>query len=277
MTADMKFTICSAVNDEDVLRSCLLSSPDISGAGEIMLPRGCLSAATAYNAALTGAKHDIVILIHQDIYLPRGWFERLESAIHTLEATDPQWGVLGVYGITPGGVYHGHLYCNASQTLLGRPLREPAEVGSLDEIVLVVRKGSGLRFDPEMKGFHFYAADICLTARQRGLKNYAVPAFCFHNANGYGMFPRSFWQGYFYIWRKWRALLPVRTPCIEINRSLWPVLRGTIWRYCWLKKSSRPLARRVQNPAAVCASVIARLPQDSSKRLVTCDSEQKTT
>ena len=271
----MKFTICSAVNDEDVLRSCLLSSPDLSNAGEIILPRGCVSAAKAYNAALASAKNDIVILVHQDIYLPRGWFQQLESAIHSLEAIDPQWGVLGVYGITSSGIYHGHLYCNASQIVLGRPFQEPTEVGSLDEVVLILRKSSGLRFDPEMKGFHFYAADICLTARQRGLKNYAVPGFCFHNANGYGMFPRSFWQGYFYIRRKWSALLPVKTPCIEIKRSLWPFLRGTIWRFCWLKKAHRPLARRVENPAALCGSLIARLPQEASENVVICSSEDK--
>jgi hypothetical protein len=269
----MKFTICSAVNDEGVLRSCLLSSPDLGEAGEIILTRGSVSAAKAYNAALASAKNEIVILVHQDIYLPRGWFQQLESAIHSIAATDPQWGVLGVYGIASSGAYHGHLYCNAGQTVLGRPFVEPVEVGSLDEVVLILRKSSGLRFDPEMKGFHFYAADICLTATQRGLKNYAVPGFCFHNANGYGMFPRSFWEGYFHIRRKWSALLPVKTPCIEIDRSLWPFLRGTIWRFFWLKKSRRPLARRVEDPARLCESLVARFPVKASKNVVACGSQ----
>jgi hypothetical protein len=138
-----------------------------------------------------------------------------------------------------------------------------------------MRKSSGLRFDPEMKGFHFYAADICLTAKERGLKNYAFPGFCFHNANEYGMFPRSFWEGYFFIRRKWSALLPVKTPCIEVKRSLWPFFRGTIWRFLWLKKSRHPLARRVENPAERCESLIARLAQKACKNVVTCGSENE--
>jgi glycosyltransferase involved in cell wall biosynthesis len=268
----MKFTICSAVNDNDVLQSCLLSSPDLSEAGEIIIQRGYASASQAYNAAIDSAQNDIIILVHQDIYLPRGWFQQLERAINNLAATGSEWGVLGVYGITSGGVYHGHLYCNAGEAALGRPFKDPVEVDSLDEVVLILRKSSGLRFDSAMKGFHFYAADICLTARMQGLKNYAIPAFCFHNANGYGMFPRSFWEGYFYVRNKWKSALPLKTPCTEITRSLWPFFVGVVWRFCWLKKSRRPLARRVKDPGALCESLVlalsAKASNDPSSRVV---------
>jgi hypothetical protein len=54
----------------------------------------------------------------------------------------------------------------------GRMLRDgpelPARVATLDEVLLVVRRDSPLRFYPAL-GFHLYGADICLQAAERGL------------------------------------------------------------------------------------------------------------
>ena len=191
----MKVTVISAVNDDVVLRQCLLASPDIHQVDETILQRGYTSASSAYNAAIASARNEVIIVVHQDVYLPSGWFLWLQAALDKLTQSDPTWGVLGVYSITPDGRYHGHVYCNACQSILGRPFSNPTEVASLDEVVLIVRKSSGLMFDPAMKGFHFYAADLCLTARKHGLKVYAIPCFCFHNANEYGMFPGSSGSG----------------------------------------------------------------------------------
>jgi len=245
----MNFSVISAVNNEEILNSCLLSSPDIRRVREIILQRGFGNAADAYNAAIKRAGGEVLVFIHQDVYLPDGWFTRLEATIKQLTIADPQWRVLGVYGITSAGEYRGHLYCNANQCKLGRSIQGPVEVGTLDEIVLIFRKDSGLQFDNGLKGFHLYGTDICLTACRQGGKIYAVPGFCIHNSNGYGMFPRSFWSGYFYMRRKWKSSLPIRTPCIEITRSLWPFLSSTVWRFCWLKAKRTKLARRVDDPA----------------------------
>jgi Glycosyltransferase like family len=265
----MKFTIASAVNNDEILRSCLMASPDIKEAGEVILQRGYASAALAYNAAIASAQNDVIVLIHQDVYLPSGWFQGLESSLKKLSLQDPQWGVLGVYGITSSGKYHGNLYCNANQSILGQPIQEPREVGTLDEIVLILRKSSGLRFDEGLKEFHLYATDICLTARQQSMRSYVVPGFCVHNANEYGMFPRSFWRGYFYLRSKWKACLPIKTPCVEIEHSLWPIVRKNVWRFCWLKAKRKKLARRVDNPAKIYEQIIhTRTPGLNSVKTV---------
>ena len=94
----MDLTIISAVNNDEILRSCLLSSPDIRGASEVILQRGYTSAARAYNAALEKAQTDLVVLAHQDVYLPKGWFDSLQRTLDLLSITDPNWGVLGVWG-----------------------------------------------------------------------------------------------------------------------------------------------------------------------------------
>jgi len=247
----MNFSVIAAVNNEQVLQQCLLSSPDlqIQNVGEVLLQRGFDNAADAYNTAIAQAKCEVLVFVHQDIYLPAGWFEQMAAVINQLALTDPDWGVLGVYGVTAAGEPRGHLYCNANQCTLGQPVQAPLEVGTLDEVILIIRKNSGLQFDRGLKGFHLYGTDICLTAREQGRKIYVVPGFCIHNANGYGMFPTSFWRGYLHMRRKWKSRLPVKTPCIEIKQSLWPVLRSMVWRFCWLKTKRIKLARRVSDPA----------------------------
>jgi hypothetical protein len=253
----MNFSVIAAVNDEEVIQQCLLRSPDlqIQDAAEILLQRGFENAADAFNAAIASAKGEVLVFIHQDIYLPAGWFKQVATAIEQLALADPDWGVLGIYGVTSAGEPRGHLYCNANQCALGQSISTPVEVGTLDEVVLIIRKNSGLQFDRGLKGFHLYGTDICLTARQQGRKNYVVPGFCIHNANGYGMFPRAFWRGYLQMRRKWKSLLPVKTPCIEIKPSLWPVLRSTAWRFCWLKAKRIKIARRVSDPAKLYAEL----------------------
>ena len=247
----MNFTVISAVNNEQIVRQCLLSSPDIQSRNveEVLLQRGFDTAADAYNEARAKANGDILVFLHQDVYLPPGWFQKVRAAIDRLGLTDPHWGVLGIYGVNLNDVPSGYLYCNANQGILGQPVREAIEVKTLDEVILITRKDSGLKFDDKLRGFHLYGADICLMAQQQGFRNYVIPGFCIHNANGYGLFPRSFWQGYFYIWRKWKSVLPVKTPCVEIKHSIWPILRSTIWRFCWLKAKRIKLAKRVEDPA----------------------------
>ena len=61
----------------------------------------------------------------------------------------------------------------------GRMLRDgpelPARVATLDKLLLIVRRDSGLRFEREL-GFHLYGADICLQAREQRLAVVALEA-----------------------------------------------------------------------------------------------------
>src|SRR5262249_4672123 len=72
-------TVVAAVSDEAVLRANLLSSPCLAPGSphEVLLFRGAKSAAEALNRGLEQAKHSVVVYAHQDVYLPRGWDQRL--------------------------------------------------------------------------------------------------------------------------------------------------------------------------------------------------------
>jgi hypothetical protein len=226
----MDWTVICATNDEDVLKSCLLNSPDIREASEIILQRGYTSAAAAYNCAIDKAQSDLLVFVHQDVYLPQGWLASLRRALDLLTKVDPNWGVAGVYGVNKSwDDATGFLYCTANGRL-GNSFEGGREVRSLDELILIMRKSSNLRFDEQLPGFHLYGTDICLEARRRGMKSYAISAFCIHNTNGFRMLPLQFWRCYLFMRKKWRSELPIATPCTEITLGCLPMIRFNISR-----------------------------------------------
>jgi hypothetical protein len=176
------------------------------------------SAAAAYNAGIDRALNDVIVFVHQDVFLPQFWVDRLWASIRYLNQHDPEWGVLGCYGVAADGTRHGWVY-SSPQGVIGRPFSPPERVRTLDEIVLIFRKSSGLRFDESLPHFHMYGTDICLHAAAEGRNNYSVPAFCLHNTNSYLILPPEFYRCYRYVQSKWRHVLPVETPCITITKT----------------------------------------------------------
>jgi hypothetical protein len=243
-----RWSILSAVNNEEVLRSCLLASPGIEAAYEVIVQRGALSAATAYNDAILKAKQDIVVIVHQDMYLPEEWPGALRKALTALSETDPNWGVLGVWGVPKDGEEAGHVYCTAGVRMLGGAFEGVTQVRVLDEVVLIIRKSSGLRFDPAMPGFHLYGTDICLEAERRGMKCYATAAFCIHNSNSYKCLPWVYWRCYLMLRRKWCRALPVRTLGPSITHSCWPLLQCNLAQLRNIALGRYRAGRRVSNP-----------------------------
>jgi Glycosyltransferase like family len=244
----MKWTVICAANNDEVLKSCLLNSPDIGGASQAILQRGYTSAAVAYNSGLQKAETDLVLFIHQDVYLPKGWLASLGRSLERLSKIDPNWGVLGVWGVGESKENAGFLYC-AANGRLGRPFEGVREVRSLDEVLLVMRKSSKLRFDERLPGFHMYGTDICFEARRRGMKSYVIPAPCVHNTNGYRMLPLQFWICYLFMRKKWRSQLPIATSCTEITFACWPMIRWNFIRAANLILGRHRVRTRFDDPS----------------------------
>jgi glycosyltransferase involved in cell wall biosynthesis len=264
----MNWTIISAVNNEDTLRSCLLSSPDARSAA-IILQKGYASAARAYNDGLEKAGTDLVVLAHQDVYFPPGWLDSLKNTLELLAIRDPEWGVLGVWGGIDDDGSPGYMYWTGVNGAAGKPFPGVREVRSLDEVVLILRKSSGLRFDERLSGYHFYGTDICLEANRRGRKCYIFSGFCVHNTNVYDMLPLDFWRGYLFMRKKWAADLPIHAPCIEITRSCWPMVRWNAVRATNILLRRHKSEKRISNPAVLYEDFVRRgylVPTTSSPR-----------
>jgi glycosyltransferase involved in cell wall biosynthesis len=222
MTEDLesgRVTFVVNVSSPSVLKKNLLISPSFRPGHryQILQQENFASAATAYNDALEKSHNDLVIFVHQDVILPSAWISRLQEALDALENIDPHWGVLGVFGRTATGEQRGSVY-STGLGLIGSPFKSPAVVQTLDEIVLIIRKSSGLRFDERLPHFHFYGAEICLAALQKGMKSYAIPAFCIHNTQYSLVLPKEFYASYGILKNIWKKYVPVYTTCIRITK-----------------------------------------------------------
>jgi hypothetical protein len=253
------FCLIVASNNEAILNSNLLASPDMT-AMEISVQRDASSSAEAYNRGINATHSDIMIFAHQDMFLPAGWLLKLQKTLEKLEQQDPDWGVLGMFGVTASGTSHGHLYSTGLQQVLGHDFDEAKEVESLDEIVLVLRRVSGLRFDGRLPGFHLYGTDICLEAKKHGLKSYAFSAFGMHNSNGIPILPMAYWKCYLHLRRKWWRYLPVKTPCIEITSWSFPALLHLMRSIPLMLQPREIKTKRVDDPR----EFFARLTQHPS-------------
>jgi len=190
-----------------------------------------------YVKAQNQASNDLVFFLHQDVYLPDEWEECLYRSLTVLEATDPEWGILGAVGMSPGdpATLFGH-WSDPHFPETRRVGPPPCEVFCLDELWLGIRKQRNISFDPHLPGFHCYGVDLSLTARTRGLRTYAMDAPTRHKfkdssgrrimnpagsakiqARETAEFKAAAQISKDYVGRKWRTRLPFRSTSMVWN------------------------------------------------------------
>jgi arylsulfatase A-like enzyme len=146
--------------------------------------RSYSSISKLYSDVASRARFELRCYLHQDVLLLPDWESRLFDVLVKVEHIDSNWGVLGVAGRAPrspgladppnvGHWSDPHKYHEPTVPL-------PAEVQILDELLMIVRADSGVTFDPDLPGFHCYGADLCLSARDKGMKSYVVDAPVVH-------------------------------------------------------------------------------------------------
>ncbi len=212
----------AAVNDEASLALNLARSPMIaSGAVPLRVERGAPSAAAAYNRGMDApdiAAADILLLVHQDVYFPARWEARLTAAIAAVEAVDPDWALIGSYGIDAGHRGRGRLWSSSIGGPVGGPVPAPVQVQSLDELLIVMRRGAGLRFDEDPPMWHLYGTDIVQAALAAGSSAWVADLPVVHNDGFHGRLGADFAAGYHHVRHKWKDRLPLRSPVVKIDR-----------------------------------------------------------
>lgn len=211
----MTFVCCAA--DDALLADNLLRSPDLAAGTphRLLVVRGCPSAAAALHLGLDRSADAWVVLVHQDVYLPRGWVGRFQAELAGAAAAWPTLAVAGVYGVAGRGDAARRVGRVVDRDrLLAEPVPLPAAVDSLDELLLAVRRDAGLRLDPAL-GFHLYGTDLCRAAAERGRAAVVVDALAFHNSLSVGL-PAAFAASARTYARRHAATLPVATSCVKI-------------------------------------------------------------
>lgn len=194
-------------------------SPDIRSEREVSVQMNKPTSGIAYNLGLSATSAPVVVFAHQDVYLPKGWGEVLEKCLLQLDEMDPEWAIAGVVGIEADGHSVGKLWSTGLGREIGKTFYTPVPAVSLDEVVLIVRRASGLRFDEKLPSFHLYGTDVVQTSLKRAGGAYIICAPLIHNSTAVRRLDANFMSAYRYMQLKWRADLPIRTPVTVINQS----------------------------------------------------------
>ncbi len=177
-----KLTFVSCVNRPEVAHRCLLASPCLQPqqGHQLILASGMASAGQGALWGARLARHNWMVLLHQDVYLPAGWDTRFLASLAAAEQALPGVAVAGVYGVRADQAHVGHVFDR--DRWLGKASLLPEKVRSLDELLLAVRLDAGLLPDPGL-GWHLYGTDLCLQAEAKGLPAVVLDAPCEHRAS----------------------------------------------------------------------------------------------
>ena len=207
--------ICAS-NDPDSLQRNLLQSDLVNHVSELHVETGAPSAAIAYNRGLAATQAPLVLLAHQDVYLPFNWAQHLQTALRWLNEDDPNWGVLAPFGMV-NATHRGQIYSTSLSRVVGEPVKEPLRVESVDELLIILNRNSGIGFDEGLPDWHLYGTDIVQTARARGIGAWVAHMPLVHNDRFHGYLGAGFGRSYRYAGRKWTCGQPIRSPVLWLH------------------------------------------------------------
>ena len=185
MTDSVGFSWCcvAAVNRPEILAENLAVSPCLAkhpNSLAVFLDQP--SASIAYNRGLDSTQADVVVFAHQDVYLPSGWDQVLLRSLAQLDEIDPNWAVAGLVGLTLDNSILGHVWSTGLAREIGSSSQLPSPTTCIDELLIILKRNSGIRFDPELPSFHLYGTDIVRTALGAGYGAYIINAPVIHNS-----------------------------------------------------------------------------------------------
>jgi hypothetical protein len=212
-----EFAVAVVSNSPEILDANLKRSPMIeSGNVPLRVETGAPSASIGYNRLLDATDAEIVIFAHQDVYFPLGWDALLRHRIAELTKHDPHWALLGTYGVDLNDEGYGPVWATSLGSIVGKVPTAPVQVQSYDELVIIMRRSKGVRFDEKLPHFHMYGTDIVQIAGAAGLKSYVMSLPVVHNDRFHHQLDDHFASGYHYVRRKWRAKLPLWSPVLKV-------------------------------------------------------------
>jgi|SRR6218665_1042338 len=185
-TASLQYSICTLVTDEEEYTQMKQSFEHCGFSEECEYliadntKENRFDAYTAINRFLRQAKGEYIIIVHQDVRCidPRPALQRILS---DLTQQDPQWAACGNAGAM--GYHRDVCYINNNGRIVTYS-NLPARVYSLDENFLLVRRSANIVVSSDLKGYHFYAADLCLLADYLGYSCYVIPFMVKHLSLG---------------------------------------------------------------------------------------------
>jgi len=154
----------------ELQKSCILNNVEIIE----FVNKGTHSLAQAYNHAIEISKHNILVCLHDDVYLEKGWDKKLLKYFN-----ESDYGILGVAGTTDlningmwwhdqhrmvGNVFHKGVKGKWVETkYCEQHPNEIIPVVCIDGLFIAFDKNKiQSTFDERFDGFHFYDIPFCL-------------------------------------------------------------------------------------------------------------------
>ena len=181
-------SIVCVYNNPAVLGSCLARSIDLARADAPRVELIAIdnrdgrfpSAGAALNHGACKARHEVVVFVHQDVYLHS--LPALEAAAGSL-LDDPGVGLLGAVGTTSSGRVLGIVRDRV--VMIGSSSDMTTPVDSIDEVLFMLRRAdvlaSPLTEDPEL-AWHAYAVEYAARERSRGRRVVTADVAITHNS-----------------------------------------------------------------------------------------------
>lgn len=175
------------------------------------------------NYLIAKASGKYVILSHQDTETKFDNEKVLSNRIEEISKLDPNWAILG----NAGGADVKRLYRRIThlQEVVNQGGPFPQRVRSLDENFILLKSSAQLSFSTDLRGFHLYGTDICLTAEKKGYTCYVINFNLLHKSNG--NINESFFQARQAFMQKYAPSLSpqyIRTTCTTMFISKYPWL-----------------------------------------------------
>ena len=192
------------------------------------------SAGAALNHGVSLAKNDVVVFVHQDVFLHS--LTALKQAAGQMPASG--FGLLGAVGVRADGRLIGRVRDRV--VLAGDRVVQPTEVDSVDEVLFLAPR-SQLLSDPLTESsdmaWHAYAVEYGLRVRRQGLRTGVIDIPLTHNSLSVNLDRLD--SAHRAVASNHTELLPVRTTCgtvtsktLQEESHVWfPSHR---WRYRWL-------------------------------------------
>lgn len=205
------------------------------------------SAGAALNDGARRARHDVVVFVHQDVYLHS--LVALEMAAAALQ-DDPETGLVGAVGIAASGSVAGVVRDRV--VMIGEPSSPSVKVDSVDEVLFMIERDRVLEEPisehPDL-AWHAYAVEYGACVRDQGLRIATQDIVLTHNSMTTNLDRLA--EAHRHVARSHPDTLPMRTTCGVIRNSAdtgrWrTALRRRRGAATWLRESiiARRLAHR---------------------------------
>lgn len=180
---------------------------------------------TVFNQIKQNTIEPYIIFCHQDILLDQGHgFKQLVQVIEELNLLDSKWAIVGNAGFN--SQYKQIVRIKDPNNLKQWDGEFPQQVHSLDENFLVIKTSANISCSHDLKGFHFYATDLCLNSIINGYSCYVIDFYITHLSAG--NFDNNFWNFQIKFKNKWNnefAFLYIKATGTPMFFSKYKVLR----------------------------------------------------